>query len=329
MADILTKAEIEALITSLGGNGESVAPKVAAPLPAVGAKRQNYEAYDFRRPDKLSKDQLRTLQMLHETFARQAASALSAQLRSSVSIEMISLEQVPYDEYMRSIASSVFAVTSLPPLAGQAVVELEFSLVFTMIDRMLGGPGRGVARTNLTDIERPLLRSLVERMLGSLKQAWEGVVVVNPTIDAVETSSQFVAVAPPNDIVLAILFEVKTGEARHAMSLCVPYLVIKPIAAKLSAQKWFASSGRKNSAQSRKLLAANLHATRVECTIRLGQARLDFRRFGELAVGDLLRLDQRTDADLTMLVGDVPKFAGKPVLSGKRIIFSVSEALRE
>ncbi len=330
MAEILSKAEIEALISSLGG--AETAPKVAkaAALNAAGGgklKGVGYEPYDFRRPDKLSKDQLRTLQMLHETFARQAASSLSASLRSPVAIELISLEQIPYDEYLRSIGNSVFAITSLPPLSGQTVVEMEFSLVFTMIDRMLGGPGRSVNRNNLTDIERPLLRQLIERMFASLKQAWEGVVVVNPSVDAIETSSQFVAVAPPNDIVLAILFEVKTGETRHAMSLCIPYLVIKPVTAKLSAQKWFATSGRKNTPNARRLLAQQVASTTVECAVVLGRAKLDFRRFGELREGDVLRLDQRTDGDLVLLVGEVPKYAGKPILAGKRVVFSVTEPI--
>ncbi|RYG75950.1 hypothetical protein EON77_10620 [bacterium] len=196
-----------------------------------------------------------------------------------------------------------------------------------MIDRMLGGPGRSVNRNNLTDIERPLLRQLLERLFSSLKQAWEGVVVVNPSIDGIETSAQFVAVAPPNDIVLAILFEVKTGETRHAMSLCIPYLVIKPITAKLSAQKWFATSGRKNSPNARRMLVEQVCGTTVECAVVLGRAELDFRRFGDLKPGDVIRLDQRTDGDLTMLVGEVPKFAGRPLLTGKRIVFSVTDPI--
>lgn len=329
MADILSKAEIEALVSSLGGTPVPESARPARANSGATKSKDGYEVYDFRRPDKLSKDQLRTLQMLHETFARQAASSLSASLRSPVAIEMISLEQIPYDEYLRSIGDSVFTIMSLPPLSGQAVVEMEFSLVFTMIDRMLGGPGRTVSRNNLTDIERPLLRQLTERMFASLKQAWEGVVVVNPSVDGMETSSQFVAVAPPNDIVLAILFEVKTGDMRHAMSLCIPYLVIKPIAAKLSAQKWFATSGRKNTPDTRRRLAQQIGATTVECTVRLGCAKLDFRRFGDLAVGDVLRLDQRTDADLTFLVGEVPKYAGRAALAGRRVVFSVTEPLAQ
>src|ERR1700689_1374943 len=121
--------------------------------------------------------------MLRETLGRLAATSLSAYLRTPVSIDLISLEQVPYEEYLRSISQRVFTVMSLPPLTGQAVLEIEFALVFTMIDRLLGGPGRTINRTNLTDIEKPLVRTTIERMFQSFKNAWEGIVVVNPGIE--------------------------------------------------------------------------------------------------------------------------------------------------
>lgn len=288
-----------------------------------------YEVYDFRRPDKFSKDQLRTLQMLHETFARLAGSGLSAYLRTAVNIDLISLEQVPYEEYLRSINQSVFTIMSLPPLTGQAVLEIEFALVFTMIDRLLGGPGKAINRTVLTDIERPLVRQTIERMFASLKSAWEGVVIVNPGIEGMETSAQFVQIAPPNDIVVTILFEVKIGQQRGAMSLCIPYLVLKPITTKLSAQKWFASGSRRQSPQHKKLLSYQVNQAAVECAVRLGNANISIGDFLRLRAGDVVRLDQKTEHDLTFLVGNVAKYQGKPALQGKKLVFSVSDTIDE
>jgi flagellar motor switch protein FliM len=343
VSDILSQAEIEALLNSLGDEGElnpaaapAEAPVLSRTASPVGHSKRHlksnpvsFEVYDFRRPDKFSKDQLRTLQMLHETFARLAGSSLSAYLRAPVSIDLISLEQVPYEEYLRSITQSVFTVMSLPPLTGQAVMEIEFGLVFTMIDRVLGGPGKAIGRNVLTDIERPLIRQTVERLFGTLKTAWEGVVIVNPSIEGMETSAQFVQIAPPNDIVVTILFEVKIGNQRGAMSLCVPYLVLKPITAKLSAQKWFANNNRKHSPLSKRLLSHQVHQAAVECSVQLGKATVPVQQFLALKPGDVLRLEQRTEQDLTMLVGDVPKFEGKPALQGKKLVFSVSNPIEE
>lgn len=344
MSEILSQAEIEALLNSLSSDGDAAAapekpapasPAATAPrpvpnTPAPSPKKNHaisYEVYDFRRPDKFSKDQLRTLQMLHETFARLAGSSLSAYLRAPVTIDLISLEQVPYEEYLRSIQQSVFAIMSLPPLTGQAVLEIEFGLVFTMIDRLLGGPGKAINRIVLTDIERPLVRQTIEKMFHALKSAWEGVVIVNPGIEALETSSQFVQIAPPNDIVVTILFEVKIGQHRSAMSLCIPYLVLKPITAKLSAQKWFANGNRRHSNVSRRLLSQQVTASSVECKVHLGGTNLKVKEFLSLQPGDILKLDRRTDEDLTLMIEDVPKFAGKPAMSGKKVVFSVTDSL--
>lgn len=286
-----------------------------------------YEVYDFRRPDKFSKDQLRTLQMLHETFARMAGSGLSAFLRSQVQIDLISLEQVPYEEYLRSITQSVFTIMSLPPLSGQAVMEIEFNLIFTMIDRLLGGPGRAINRNVLTDIEKPLVRQGIDRMFSALKVAWEGVVIVNPSMEGMETSAQFVQIAPPNDIVVTILFEVKIGNQRGAMSLCIPYLVLKPITTKLSAQTWFANNSKKHSPMARRMLAGKVQQSTVECAIELGRTDLPFQDFLQLKPGDVLRLNQSAAKDLRLLVQGVPKFEGKPALNGKRLVFAVSNPI--
>lgn len=347
LSEILSQAEIEALLNSLNSEGDIPAPmasaapaepsraEASAPESKINLKRRSgsggkqYEVYDFRRPDKLSKEQLRTLQMLHETFARLAGSSLSAYLRSPVTIDLISLEQVPYEEYLRSINQSVFSVLSLPPLTGQAVLEIEFGLIFTMIDRLLGGPGKAISRTNLTDIERPLVRQTVERMFAALKSAWEGVVIVNPSIEGMETSAQFVQIAPPNDIAITILFEVRVGGQRGAMSLCIPYLVLKPITTKLSAQKWFVNSSRRTSAVSKRQISAQLGQSAIECSIRLGNARLSVQDFLDLEKGDVLRLDQKTSRDVPLLVGNVPKFAGRPALQDNKIVFSVSHMIQE
>lgn len=336
MSEILSQAEIEALLSSLA-DGESAPSAQPAPVGAAVSSRTRqikksavaYEVYDFRRPDKFSKDQLRTLQMLHETFARLSASALSAYLRTPVSVDLISLEQVPYEEYLRSINQSVFTILSLPPLSGQAVLEIEFGLVFSMIDRMLGGPGKGIPRTVLTDIERPLIRQILERLFTALKTSWEGVVVVTPGIEGMETSAQFVQIAPPSDIVVTILLEVKVGNQRGAMSLCIPYVLLKPITTKLSGQKWFSTGSKRSAKGARNLLSQQLQAASIDCSVHLGNAEVTMSEFLSLKPGDVLRLDQRTERELRLLVGNVPKFHGKPALQGKKVVFAVSHPIQE
>ena len=344
VSEILSQNEIEALLNSLSGDDAektqpavtpSSSPRMASAastfLPPVksGGRTVAYEVYDFRRPDKLNKDQLRTLQQINETFARLVSSGLSAYLRTPVQIDLVALEQVPYEDYLRGINHSVFTIMSLPPLAGQAVLEMEFGLVFTMIDRMLGGPGKPINRTNLTDIERPLLRQTIERMFAALKIAWEGVVLLNPTVEGTESSAQFVQIAPPTDVAVTILFEVRMGGARHAMSICIPYAVLKTISGKLCAQKWFSGATRSSTPTMREQIARRLHATDVGLSVALGQSVLSLGEFVALKPGDTLRLTQSVAEPLVLSVSGVPKFIGRPAMQGRKIVFAVTGRTQE
>ena len=347
MSEILSQAEIEALLTELQTDPSADQPAaeagflgVSAPTdepaaygstlsPAMAGRTIAYEVYDFRRPDKFAKDQLRTLQMMHETFARLSTSALSAYLRTPVHIELISLEQVPFEEYLLSINKSVFVIISMPPLTGQAVLELEFTLVFSMVDRMLGGTGKSFERASLTEIERPLVGQVLERLFSALKSAWENVVMVSPGVEGMETSSQFVQVAPPNDIVITVLFEVRVGAQRGAMSLCIPYLVLKPVTSKLSAQKWFQSGDRRASPAIRSMMSSHVNKVSVPCAVELGTTRLPVKEFLGLRPGDLLKLDQETTSDMALKVGNVAKFYGRPSVAGRKVVFGVAGRVEE
>lgn len=334
MADSLTPDEIEALLSALSAD-ETEPQSSGSPAAQVESKpgrvrgNTSYETYDFRRPDKLSKDQLRTLQMLHETFGRLASSSFAAFLRTPIHVEMISVEQVPYEEYLRSINQSVFTILNMAPLSGQAVLEVEFALVFSIIDRMLGGPGKALGRSSLTDIERPLATQIIQRALQSLKAAWEGIVIINPAIEGIETSAQFVQIAPPGDICVMVLFEVRVGEQRGAMSLCVPYLVLKPVTAKLATQKWAGGVGRKRGETYRRQFATHISKTNLDCTVDLGGATLPVRDFLRLQVGDVLPLERRRDEDILFKVRREPKFLGRPAKTGKNIAFQVTTRVTE
>jgi flagellar motor switch protein FliM len=357
--EILSQAEIEALLATLTGDGEVIAPEpaeAAAPAaggasatpaafpefrpPARGEDRRTiaYEPYDFRRPDKFSKDQLRTLQMLHETFARLFASSLSAYLRVSTHVDLVSVEQVPYNEYMRSITSSIITVFSMDSpgqaLPGQALLEMEFGVVLSMIDRLLGGPGNmSKHTTNLTDIEKALCESIVGRALKDFQVAWESVFPFVAKRESMETQAQFIHIVPPNDTVVSILFEIKIGELRGAMSLCVPYLLLKPITAKLSVQQWFSASGQENQGQYAAQLAKRLERAKVGCSCRLGTSRITVRDLVSLTVGDTVVLDRKSEDEVDFLIGNgqnAVKFRGKPGTSGKKVAIHINRvALQE
>lgn len=327
LSDVLSKAEIESLIGSLTSEPESEPVRRAA----AGANRQRqrgivaYEVYDFRRPDKFSKEQLRTLQMLNESFGRLAGSSLSAYLRLPVAIELVALEQVPFEEYLRGINQSAFVLLSLPPLPGQAVLEVEFPVAFTMIDRLLGGPGRPFDRTVFSDIEAPLVRDIVARLCQCLQSSWEGLAPIEPSVESVEVSSQFVQIAPPTDIVISMLYEVRLGETRGALSLCVPYLMLKPVTGRLSGHKWFVQTGRRAAPTDRGEMSKLVKDVTVDCAVRLDPTPIRLEEYRRIRVGDVIQLNHKVEDRLTLFIHDVPTHTGRIALDGPKIVFTVSD----
>ncbi len=333
MSEILSQAEIEALLASLASDAPAgtTAAEEASPSPLTTRQKRTvaYEVYDFRRPDKFSRDQLRTLQMIFETFARLCATNLATYLRVPVHIELISLEQIPFEDYLRSLRQSAFIIFSAPPLSGEAVLEMEYSLVFTLLDRLLGGPGRPVERSAFTEIERPLVLALGERMMLAFRSAWESILQVDPHIEGMETSAQFVQIAPPSDIVLAALMEARVGDRRDAMSLCVPHMVIKPITPRLSSQNWVASSGKRTTPLIRHALTQHLRHSPLTCTARLGSTTIRLRDLLELKQGDILILETPANGAIDLLVEGRRKFRGKPAVRNRKLVISITEVIRE
>ncbi len=341
MSDILSQDEIEALLSAMdddGKDGESDsssskdAGKASSGLlvPAYPKNSHikseaDFEVYDFRRPDKLGRDHIRTLQLLHETFSRLTGTTLSAHLRSPVSVELISVEQIPYEEYLRGISQSIMLVVNPQPLRGQAIFELELDVLFPMLDKLLGGPGRGLSRTVLTEIEKPLVQQMFQKIFDCFETAWENIHRLDLKVDSIENSVQFVQICPPSDMVLSMLFEIRTGDIRGAMSVCIPYLLLKPIAQKLSAQKWFTSANKNSNPATQEILKSAVLDTSLDCTIALGRAKISVGDFLNLSKGDIVKLNKKSDGNLPLFVGAVPKLVGRPALDGKKIVFHVTK----
>ncbi|HEX5322525.1 MAG TPA: flagellar motor switch protein FliM, partial [Capsulimonadaceae bacterium] len=303
------------------------------------------ELYDFRRPDKISKDQQRTLQVLHEAFARVFASTISGYLRTQVQIELVSIEQLPYEEYIRSISASLVNILNVSPLTGQMIYEVDLRILFVMLDRLLGGTGEGGLKLgkDITDIEKVLADTIMRRALKDLGSAWENVVPLEFETVSVETNAQFVQIVPNNDTVILVLFEVHLGEHQGAMSLCIPYVLIKPIVQKLNAQRWFAMGVRKATPQMAKQMAIRLReTTRVPCVARLGTSHITVGKLDRLVVGDVVPLTiplsmrgvptEEDDAPhlgrAEVVIGNQPKFRGRiGVCRGNRLAIQIEEVV--
>ena len=292
-------------------------------------RRRKIKIYDFKRPDKFSKDQIRTLQMIHESFARLATTALSARLRSLVHVHVGSVDQLTYEEFIKSIPNpTTLAIIELAPLKGSAVFEIDPSITFAMVDRLFGGKGV-LANINreLTDIERSVIERIVLRILTDLKEAWANVVELRPRLGAMESNPQFVQIVPPNDMVVLVTLETRVGDVEGLTNLCIPYSTIEPIISKLSAQFWYSSIRRGTTDETVEAVKRRLAKVQVDCRAVLGHSMVTARDLVALRKGDVIRLEETVKEDATIVVGTREKFKCRPGIVGKKMSVQVTEVL--
>ena len=227
MSELLTQEEIDSLLNAVT-KGEMPHESGADATPR---RHQTILPYDFRRPNRIAKEQVRTLQMLHDTFARSVSSSLSAYLRSMLEVQLTSVEQLTYGEFMASVVPpSTLGIFEMAPLKGGAVLDINPHLVFPMIDRILGGPGRASIHVReLTEIERALVARILRKLLVDLQQAWAQIGKFEVRLLNLETNPQFVQLTSPNDIAILVTFDVRVGEVEGVMSLCLPFAMLEPI----------------------------------------------------------------------------------------------------
>lgn len=325
MTEILSQDEIDSLLTAIS-TGE-VEPEEVTPT-----EQRKVKIYDFRRPDKFSKDQIRTLQMMHESFARLTTTALSAQLRALVGVHVASVDQLTYEEFVRSIPNpTTLAVVNMDPLKGSAVLEIDPSITFTIIDKLFGGTGEPTKISReLTDIELSVMEGIVVRILGNLREAWSNVIDLRPRLGNIETNPQFAQIVPPSEMVVLITLETKVGDVEGMTNLCLPYITIEPVISKLSAQYWFSSVRKGATDENLQIIQNRLENVSLDVVAEIGSVMVSMQEVLNLTVGDVIKLPKtKTDSDMTLKIEGRNKFKCRPGMVGNRVSVQIGEKIEE
>ncbi|MFC2281467.1 MAG: flagellar motor switch protein FliM [Treponema socranskii subsp. buccale] len=327
MNEVLSQDEIDQLLTAIS-SGDSDTDD----FKPVSDTRK-IKIYDFKRPDKFSKEQLRTVSNMHETFARLTTTSLSAQLRSLVHVHVASVDQLTYEEFIRSIPTpTTLAVVNMDPLKGNAVLEIDPTITFCMIDRLFGGRGSTTGNKNrdLTDIEQSVMEGIIVRILANMREAWTQVIDLRPRLGQIETNPQFAQIVPPSEMVVLVTLEMKVGEEEGMMNFCIPYLTIEPIISKLSSQFWFSSVRRSSTTQYLGTLKEKLSSVEMDVVAEVGSIDLPIREVLSLRAGDVVRLSNiRVGDPLTLSVGNRKKFYCQPGVVGKKMAVQITGKLED
>jgi len=325
VGDILSQGEIDELLKALN----------AGEIDVDQIKTTNNEKkirdYDFKRPNKFAKEHLRTLNIIYDDYSRYLVTFLSGYLRSLVHIEVLSVEEISYYEFSNSISNpAVLAMIDFLPLKGFIIFEINPNIVFSIIDRVLGGAGLGVEKVrSFTEIELSIVERLMHQMLELMKEPWENVLSIKPKLERIETNSQFAQIFSPNEMVALVTFDVRIGDVKGMMNICIPHLVVEPIIPKLSTRYWFASVEKEVSPETKKGIEQKIENTLVPLKVILGRTHITVADFLELQKGDVIQLDTTVNSDLQVMVGDILKFYGRPGVRKNRNAVKITGIIRK
>jgi flagellar motor switch protein FliM len=285
--------------------------------------------YDFRRPIKLSREHVRTLQIAFETYARSCGTLLTTRLRVVSSVALASIEQLNYDEYVSALTNpTVLATVSIDPLPGTVLLEMSSAVAMTAIDHMLGGPGGPQPERPLTEVEMPLLRGLLERMLGELRYGFENLVDISPKLREIEYNAQFLRAHQPGDAVVVASFDMKIGSQECLASVCLPFNTILPVLEKQELIELTPAERlvRDNAFRS---LTAGLSAAPIDVAVRFQPIRMRTDDIVELRPGDVVPLGHPTSRPLEVTVNETVFAHAVPGNQGARLACLVVPSPKE
>ncbi len=333
-ADKLSQNEIDNLLTSLASNiNESeMKPNIGnAFMENFEDDRRGYKLYNFKRPDKFSKDHLKALQDIHKEFSRQMSLLLSTYLRLTMEVEVVSVDQLTYDEFTRSLPTPVtVCVMELNPLPGQIVIVTSHEVTFSIVDRMLGGTGLGeIKPRDLTDIEESLLKKIFEKLAKTLESAWKGVFPVRSSVIGIDTNSILPQLASSSEITALTTLEIEIADRQSGLlSICFPYPVLENILGQLSTQQIFRAKGIKASPEDKDNILQKISKSFVDVDVELGHTTITVSDFIDLKEGDVIRLDNLTKDNLTIKVNKKPKFYGRPGTKKNKYAVTVVDSIK-
>ncbi len=315
MADVLSQSEIDALLAALSA-GELTPDEVPKE-----EEKQKIKPYDFRSPQKFSKDHIRTLELIHDNYARIISNYLTAQVRNNVKVKIESVQQITYEEFIHSVPNpTILTIFKMPPLSGSVLFETNPQFVFEIIDVLLGGRGAGKYKIReFTDIDKNIIKLINTGLIANLKLAWEDVIEVQPEIEGLETNPALNQTLAPNEPVALITFSVEMGKGSTFINICIPYLSIEKVLDKLVVQYWFQDSNEGILEESRAKLRERLNIINMKLTAVLGVAEITVDDFLKLGIGDVVTLDEKTNSPIKLMVEDKSYCYGKPGVLGKNM----------
>ena len=268
--------------------------------------------FELGKQNRIIRGRMPGMEAVYDRYARLLAQTLTQNMRRSVTVNRRATELVNYKDYIEAVRPpAALAVFSLSPLRGHALMVMEQRLVHVIIDLMFGGNGllqSSPSKRDFTGIETRMIGKITKNAVEDLENAWKKVSTLQARYERLETHPKFTNIVPEEEVVVATTFDVVINRMTTTLSVCIPYLMLDPIRAKLEGS--YALEDNQVNQLNVSRLSENLLQTRMELCVQLGESRIALRKFLKLQVGDNLLLDQDQEGALKVKVGNVLKFLG-------------------
>jgi len=323
--DILSQSEIDALLSALS-TGEMNADELKKEQTEKKVK-----VYDFKRALRFSKDQIRSLTRIHENLARLLTTYFSAQLRTYVQISVASADQLPYEEFIRSIPKmTILNVYEMEPLEGRILIEVNPNIAYAMLDRVLGGRGISFNKIDsLTEIETTIMSNMFEKAFEHLREAWSNIADVDPVYSDFEVNPQFLQMVSPNETVVVISLNTLVGETSGMINICIPHVVLEPILPRLSVHYWMQTEKKEPKLEEAAALEKKVKKAEIPIVAELGKSTITIEEFLSLDIGDVIELENRIDKPIVVNIGGVPKFLAQPGNMNNKKAIQIIQTFKE
>ena len=324
MGEVLSQSEIDSLLAALS-TGELDTDKITQ------QEDKQVKNYDFARPAKFSKEHLRTLEFIYEHYGRLLSTTLPVYLRKHVQVSVVSSETVVFSEFSNALINPVIlGVVNFHPLPGSIIIDLASNLGFAMIDRMLGGQGVPLKKgRDFSEIELTIIDKIVTICMQLMKEPWRNVVEIEPFLEKVETNPQFAQIISPTDMIAIVTLNIKIGEVEGLMNICLPYFTLENVMDKLNTKFWFSTIKDSSEEDYEQYVEMMIRKVNVPLKVQLGANTITVSDFTNLQCGDIIRLDTKTDSELSVYVGNIKKFTALPGTSDDKYAVRVMSVIRE
>ncbi len=329
MPDVLSQNEIDELLAALS-TGEVDVSEIEEEK-----KERKVRKYDFSRPDKFAKDQLRTLEIIHENFSRLLNNFLSGYLRTYIEVDVISVQSLIYTEFSNSISNpAILGIVDFSPFNGQVIIDISSDIANAMIERVLGGTGKSALNSKenrtLTEIEMTLLRNILIKFINLLKEPWGNIVELRPKLENIETNAQFAQIVSPAESVALITFNLHIGENEGMVNICIPHFVIEPILPSLSSRLWFATSNKREmTEEERGAMELGISQSKINMTAVVGGSNITVSELMNLQKGDIILLNKKIEDPIEIYVENQVKFRAKPGVKKKNVAIMITELVEK